>query len=160
MKVRNASTMVHPSLVCLAALVGIFITAPWPTLQAVFHVALVLGLAPLEAVPLKAGLWAVAAGWVAEGTLRMVPHPGGAAWVDLTLTMTVLFLNRFWPPDRRLIWWGRLAGFTLLHALLSHLAVALASGSHPMGHGWLWALLTSPLWAMLAWRLKPTMHPR
>ena len=160
MKVRNTPATVRSSLVCLLALLGIFFTAPWPSLQAVFHVALVLGLAPLQPVPLVAGLWAVAAGWVAEGTLRMVPHPGGAAWVDLTLTLTVLFFNRFWPPDRRLIWWARLAGFTLLHALLLHLAMALASSAHTWGRGWLWALLTSPLWAMLAWRFKPTVYPR
>lgn len=160
MSARHAPAVVRPSVVSLAALVAIFLSAPWPPLQAVFHVALVLGLAPLESVPLLAGLWAVAAGWVMEGTLRMVPHPGGVAWADLTLALTVLFFNRFWPPDRRLIWWGRLAGFTMLHALLLHLAVALASGSHPLGRGWLWALLTSPLWAMLAWRLKPAAHPR
>ena len=160
MTVRNAPASIRSSLVCFAALVGIFITAPWPSIQSVFHVALVLGYAPLESVPLVAGLWAVAAGWVAEVTLRMVPHPGGAAWVDLTLTLTVLFFNRFWPPDRRLIWWGRLAGFTLLHSLLLYLAMALASGSHPVGRGWLWALLTSPFWAMLAWRVKPAAHPR
>ena len=88
MNVHNAPARVRSSLICLLALVGIFFTAPWPSLQAVFHVALVLGLAPLQPVPLMAGLWAVAAGWVVEGTLRMVPHPGGAAWVDLTLTLT------------------------------------------------------------------------
>lgn len=160
MTARNAPPTVRSSLVCLLALVGIFFTAPWPSLQAVLHVTLVLGLAPLESAPLMAGLWAVAAGWVAEGTLRMVPHPGGAAWVDLTLALAVLFFNRFWPPDRRLIWWARLAGFSLLHALLLHLAVTLASGPHTWGQGWLWALLASPLWAMLAWRIKPTAYPR
>lgn len=160
MTARHAPARVGSSLVCLLALAGIFFSAPWPPLQAVFHAALVLGLAPLEPLPLATGFWAVAAGWVSEGTLRMVPHPGGAAWVDLTLALTVLFLNRFWPPDRRLIWWARLAGFALLHAVLLHLAVALASGVHVWGTGWFWALLTSPLWAMLAWRLKPTAYPR
>lgn len=160
MMVRSAPSRVGSSLICLFALVGIFFTAPWPSLQAVLHVALVLGLAPLETVPLTAGLWALAAGWVSESTLRMVPHPGGAAWADLTLALTVLFFNRFWPPDRRLIWWARLAGFTLVHTLLSHLAVALASGPHAWGRGWLWALIASPLWAMLAWRFKPTAYPR
>ena len=157
---QSDAPKLRPTLLCFLALGGIWFTAPWPSLQAVFHAALTLGFAPLESIPLMVGLWAVAAGWVAEGTLRMVPHPGGAAWADLTLALAVYFLNRFWPPDRRLIWWARLAGFTLLHALLVHLAVALAAGSHAWGRGWFWALLASPLWAMLAWRLKPPAHPR
>lgn len=157
---RSTRPLVRPTLLCLLALAGVFATAPWPSLQAVFHVALVLGFAPLEAVPLATGLWALAAGWITEGTLRMVPHPGGLAWVDLSLALAVLFFNRFWPPERRLIWWARLVGFTLLHTLLSHLAVTLASGTHLWGRGWLWALLASPLWAMLAWRFKPPAYPR
>ncbi len=156
----NAPMAVRPSVFCAVALALIFFTAPWPPLQAVFHVALVLGLAPLEAAPLAAALWALAAGWTLEGTMRLVPHPGGAAWADMTVALAVLFFNRYWPPDRRLLWWARLAGFTLLHALLMHGAVALASGAHVWGRGWLWALISSPFWAMLAWRLKRPAYPR
>lgn len=160
MSSHGGRPMVRPTILCALVLTGIFFSAPWPSFQAVLHSALVLGFAPLETVPLVASLWAIAAGWTVEGTLRLVPHPGGTPWADLTLTLGVLFLNRYWPPDRRLLWWARLAGFTLLQALLVHLAVALASGAHAWGQGWLWALLASPLWAMLAWRFRPPGHPR
>ena len=160
MSAHGAPPLVRPTILCALVLVGIFFAAPWPALQAVLHATLVLGLAPLEAVPLVAGLWAILAGWTVESTLRLTPHPGGTAWADLTLTLAVLFLNRYWPPDRRFMWWARLAGFTLLQTLLVHLAVVLANGAHTWGRGWLWALLASPLWAMVAWLFRPPGHPR
>jgi len=49
-------------LLALVSLGAIQLTAPWPGLQAICHVFLVLGLAPGFPSPFQGMLWAAAAG--------------------------------------------------------------------------------------------------
>jgi hypothetical protein len=149
----QAPALLRQNLLCAAALGLLFLSAPFPQAQAVIHALLVLALAPRAGEPLAGALWALAAGWSLEGTLRLYPHLGGTAWADLTLVLLAGWMAGRWPVEALKGWLARLAGLCVLHALLVHGAVALAAGSHPWGWAWLWTLLTVPLWGWLAWRL-------
>jgi hypothetical protein len=142
------------------ALGGIFFAAPWPSVQGVCHVFLVLGLAPQSASLLVACLWSAAAGWVLEGTLRIYPVLGGTAWADITLTILAAFLVKRWPVDRLWIRWGQLAILAALHGLAVHAAVRLAAGPHSWGTGWIWGLASVPLWGTLVHRFQERPYPK
>jgi hypothetical protein len=140
-------------LLCASALVLLLLAAPFPMVQAVLHALLVLALAPRAGEPLSGALWALAAGWTLEGSLRLYPHLGGTPWADLSLVLLAGWMAGRWPVEGLRGWLARLAGLSVFHTLLMHGAVALAAGSHPWGWGGLWTLLTLPLWGWLAWRL-------
>jgi hypothetical protein len=149
----SGPTLLRQNLLCASALGLLFLSAPFPQAQTVLHVLLVLGLAPRSEAPLVGALWALAAGWTVEGTLRLLPHLGGTAWADLTLVLLAGWMAGRWPLEGLKGWLLRLSGLCLLHFLVVHAAVALAAGSHPWGWSWLWTLLSLPLWGWLAWRL-------
>lgn len=136
------------------ALVAVFLAAPWPNLQAVFHVLLVVGLAPQARAPLATGLLACAAGWVLEGTLRMVPRMGGAPLADLLVALAARALLAQPLGGRLGAFLGRYGVLAALLGPLIHLFAWLGNGPHPWGWGWLVSLLTVPLWGTLAWRLQ------
>lgn len=137
-----------------ASLGGVFLLAPWPGPQGIPHAFLVLGLAPLFRSPLVGALWAAAAGWALEGSLRIYPHLGGTAFANLNLCLMVHFLWILWPPHRRLVGLAQLAGLTLLHLLAVHLCVHVAAGAHHWGTSWIWALAALPAWGMISLRLQ------
>lgn len=151
---------IRHALATVLALGGIFFTAPWPSVQGVFHVFLVLGLAPQSSNLLLACLWSAAGGWLLEGTLRIYPVLGGTAWADLTLTIAAAFLLKRWPAERLWLRWGQLAVLAVLHALAVHAAVRLAAGPHPWGSGWAWGLASVPLWGTLVHRFSIRPYPR
>lgn len=156
----NASPLVRRYLITLATLAGIHFTAPWPGLQGILHVFLVLALAPGFPTPLEGALWAAAAGWVLEGTLRAYPHLGGTPLANMLMTLLAYWLLLQWPPHSRKPFWGRMAALVVLHFLLVNAAVAVAAGPHAWGYRWLWSLVTVPLWADLALRLHQPIHRR
>jgi hypothetical protein len=141
------------NLYCAVNLGLIFLSAPFPQVQLVFHAMLVLALAPRPGGPLPSALWALAAGWALEGTLRLYPHLGGTPWADMTLVLLASWMAGRWPLEGLKGWLVRLAAFSVLQVLLVHGAVALAAGPHPWGWGWLWILLSLPLWGWLSWGL-------
>jgi len=143
----------HP-MVATLCLLGIFFSAPWPSVQGILHAILVLGLAPQANNLLAAGLWSAAAGWILEGTLRIYPHLGGTPWADLSVTLLTVLLLKQWPPERMWIRWGQLGGLVMLQTAAVHLAVRIACGPHPWGSSWLWALLTIPAWGTLVHRFQ------
>lgn len=149
----TAPSPARQNLLCAAALGLIFLSAPFPQLQLVLHAMLVLALAPRPGAPLAGALWALAAGWALEGSLRLLPHLGGTPWADMTVTLLAGWMAGRWPLEGLKGWLGRLAAFSLLQALLAHGAVRVASGPHPWGWGWLWTLLFVPFWGWLTWRL-------
>jgi hypothetical protein len=140
------------NLLCAAALGLIFLSAPFPRIQIVLHAMLVLALAPRPGAPLSGGLWALAAGWALEGT-QLFPHLGGTPWADMTVALLAGWLADRWPLEALKGWLARLAALSLLHALLVHGAVRLATAPHPWGWGWFWTLLSLPLWGWLSWRM-------
>jgi hypothetical protein len=140
-------------LLCGLALALVFLCAPFPRLQAVFHVMLVLALAPRIGAPLRTALWAAAGGWALEGALRLYPHMGGTPWADMTVALLAAWMAGRWPVENLKGWLARLAALAVLHTLLVHGAVRLAAGSHPWGSGWAWALASLPLWGWTIWRL-------
>ena len=98
------------NLLCAAALGLLFLSAPFPRIQLVLHAMLVLALAPRPGAPLVGALWALAAGWTLEGSLRLYPHLGGTAWADLTLTLLAGWMDGRWPLEGLKGWLARLAG--------------------------------------------------
>jgi len=146
-------TLTRQNLLCGAGLGLIFLTAPFPRLQFVVHAVLVLALAPRPGAPLAAALWALAAGWALEGSLRLYPHLGGTAWADMTVTLVAGWMAGRWPLEDLKGWLARLFPLCLLHTLLVHGAVRLATNPHPWGWSWFWTLLTVPAWGWLTWRL-------
>lgn len=149
---------IRHGLVCAVVLGSVFVCAPWPSVQGVLHALLVLGLAPQAGNLLTASLWAGAAGWVVEGTLRTYPVLGGTAWADLTVVAAAFLLRRLWPAERLGVAWGQLAALTLLQGLAIHAAVRWAAGPHPWGGAWLWALAAVPLWGTLVHRFQTRPH--
>lgn len=147
-----APSLTRQNLLCAAVLGLMVLSAPFPRIQLVLHAMLVLALAPRPGAPLVGALWALAAGWTLEGTLRLYPHLGGTAWADLTLVLLAGWMAGRWPVEGLKGWLARLAPLVLLQALLVHGAVRLAAGPHPWGWGWLWTLLSLPLWGWLTWR--------
>ncbi len=143
-------------LFCGVTLGLVALTAPFPVVQAILNALLVLALAPRPGAPLSGALWAVAAGWVLEGSLRLYPHLGGTAWANLSVVLLAGWMTGRWPLESLRGWLLRLAGLGVLHGLLVQGAVRLAAGPHPWGWGWLASLLTLPLWGWLSWRL---LHP-
>jgi hypothetical protein len=135
---------------CLAA---VWFLAPWPGPQTLVHAMIVLGLAPSYRSPLVAALWAASAGWMLEGSLRIYPHLGGTPLADIFACLVAHMLLRHLPPQNLSSFWGRLAAFVAGHAILVHFCVRLASDTHAWGTGWLWALLSIPLWGTLVMRL-------
>lgn len=152
MRISPPSVM-RQNLLCAAALGLVFLCAPFPQIQPVFHILLVLALAPRAGSPLSSALWAGAGGWALEGSLRLYPHMGGTAWADMSMALLAGWMAGRWPLEGLKGWLARLASLLVLHALLVHGAVRLASGPHPWGFGWLWALLSLPLWGWASWRL-------
>ena len=147
------STPLRQSLVAVLALGAIHQTAAWPGPQAVFHVFLVLGLAPEFRSPLTGVLWASAAGWVLEGSLRMYPHMGGTALANMVVCLLIHWTLNQWPPRSPKLYWARLGAFALFHILLVHGLVRFAAGPHAWGSGPFWALALVPLWAWAALKL-------
>lgn len=156
----QAAPMLRRHAIALAALAGIHFTAPWPGIQTVFHVFLVLGLAPGFTTPIQGLAWALAGGWVLEGTLRIYPHLGGTPLANMLMCLLAYWLVLQWPPHSRNPFWGRCAALAALHWLLANLLVRFAAGPHPWGYGWIWAVAAVPLWATLALRLHPPIHRR
>ncbi len=150
---RPAPAPGRQDLLCALVLALVFLSAPFPRVQAVFHVMLVLALAPRPGQPLRTALWAAAGGWALEGVARLYPHLGGTPWADMTVALGAAWMEGRWPLESLKGWMGRLAGLALAQTLLVHLAVRVAAGPHPWGSGWAWALLTLPLWAWILWRL-------
>jgi len=155
----NSPTLRHLLFVALT-LGGLCYTAPWPAAQAVLNAFLVLGLAPEFRSPLIGACWAAAAGWVLEGTLRAYPHLGGTALGNLLAMLLAAWVLAQWPPSQRRAFWTRLAVLAVVHALLLHGAVRIASGPHAWGWGPLWTLLTAPLWGSVAFWLHRPLHRR
>lgn len=149
----NSAPIKRQILISTLTLGGIHICAPWPGPQSVLHVLLVLGLAPDFRSPLTGMLWAAAAGWVLEGSLRLYPHLGGTALANMTMLLIVRWTLMQWPPRARYLYWGRMAILAVFHYLLIYVLVRLAAGSHLWGWGVLWTLFSVPLWATLAFRL-------
>jgi hypothetical protein len=149
----QAPPAVRQHLLCAIALGLVFLSAPFPRLQAVVHVVLVLALAPRVGSPLTGVLWAAAGGWAVEGTLRLYPHMGGTAWADMTFTLLAGWMAGRWPLEGVKGWLARLAGLVVAHTLVAHLAVRLAAGPHAWGSGWFWSLLSLPLWGWAVWRV-------
>ncbi len=150
---RSPSTSLRHVLLSLLTLGAVHQTAAWPGVQAAFHAFLVLGLAPEFRSSLVGALWAAAAGWVLEGTLRMYPHMGGTALANMLLCLAVAWTLAQWPPRSSRAYWARLGAFAAVHLLLVHGLVLLAAGSHGWGSGPLWTLLSVPLWASIAFKL-------
>ncbi|HEX9080795.1 MAG TPA: hypothetical protein VF768_00880 [Holophagaceae bacterium] len=140
-------------VLCAVALALIFLCAPFPRLQAIFHVMLVLALAPRPGAALRTALWAAAGGWAVEGAARLFPHLGGTPWADMTVALLAAWMAGRWPLETRRGWVLRLTALALLHTLLVHGAVRLAAGPHPWGSGWAWALVTLPAWSWFLGRL-------
>jgi len=149
----TSAPAVRHALLATLSLALVQVAAPWPGLQAVAHALLVLGLAPDFRSPLVAMLWAAAAGWVLEGSLRVYPHLGGTALANMTLVLIIRWTLAQWPPRDRNPFWGRMAVFTLVHALLVHGLVRLAAGAHAWDSGVLWALFCVPIWSTLVFRI-------
>jgi hypothetical protein len=78
---------------------------------------------------------------------------GGTALADMFMALLAWGLLRRVPPQTSPAFIGRLGALVLGQTLLVHLCVRMASGSHDWGTGWLWALLSVPLWGALAFRL-------
>ncbi len=153
MNQRPVGSPLRHVLVAVLTLGAIHQTAPWPGLQAVLHAFLVIGLAPMFRSSLVGVLWAAAAGWVLEGSLRLYPHLGGTALANMIVCLLMGWTLRQWPPRSAKPYWGRLAAFAVLHILLVHGLVFFAAGSHVWGTGPLWTLLLVPLWATASFRL-------
>ena len=151
---------VRRHLVAMLGLGAVHFTAPWPGVQSIFHAFLVLGLAPEFPSPVQGMLWAAAAGWVLEGTLRVYPRLGGTPLADMLVCLLANWLLIQWPPHSRNPYWGRCAVLTVLHVLLVNLVVGFAAGPHAWGWGWAWALAAVPLWASVALRLYDPIHRR
>lgn len=150
---RPVASPRRQDLLCAMVLGLVFLCAPFPRLQAVFHVVLVLALAPRPGSALRTALWAAAGGWALEGAARLYPHLGGTAWADMTVALLAAWMHGRWPLETLKGWMARLGALLLLQTLLVHGAVRLAAGPHPWGAGWLWALVTLPVWAWSVWRL-------
>lgn len=149
---RNTAPVLRQTLLAAAALVAIPATASWPGPQWIFHALLVVGLAPSFRSPVLAMLWAAAAGWALEGSLRCYTHLGGTPLADMTLCLLVRWSLMQWPPQERNSFLARLGAFTLVLALVVHLSVRLAAGPNLWGTGLIWALVALPLWGPLAFR--------
>jgi hypothetical protein len=148
-----APSLARQNLACAVALGLVLLSAPFPSIQIVLHAMLVLALAPRPGAPLVGALWALAAGWTLEGSLRFLPHLGGTAWADLTMALLAGWVANRWPPEELKGWLGRLTAFSVAHSLVMHGAVRLATVPHPWGWGWFWTLLSVPLWGWLTWRV-------
>lgn len=153
MNQRPAGSPLRHVLSAVLTLGAIHQTAPWPGLQAVLHAFLVIGLAPEFRSSLVGVLWAAAAGWVLEGSLRLYPHLGGTALANMIVCLLMSWTLRQWPPRSAKPYWVRLAAFAVLHLLLVHSLVFFAAGSHAWGSGPLWTLLLVPLWATVSFKL-------
>jgi len=148
-----ASSSLRHILVAVLSLGAIHQTAAWPGVQAVCHAFLVLGVAPEFRSPLFGALWAGAAGWVLEGSLRMYPHLGGTALANMLVCLAVAWTLIQWPPRSTQLYWVRMGAFAVLHLLLVHGLVSFAAGAHTWGSGPLWTLVLVPLWATVAFKL-------
>jgi hypothetical protein len=151
---RRSSLPVRSEIFAGLCLAGIFFAAPWPNLQALFHALLVVGLAAQARSVLATALLACAAGWIVEGTLRMVPRMGGTPLADMLVALGARVLLARAPGGRITAFWGRYAILAAAHGPLVHFCAWLGNGPHAWGYGWLTALLTVPLWGTLAWRLQ------
>ncbi len=153
MRRHNAAPNLTLLLVTPLILGAVHFTSPWPIVQAVVHVFLVLGLAPEFRSPLVGVCWAGLAGWVLEGSLRLYPHLGGTALANMIVCLLVTWTLNRWPPRETRFYWGRMAVFTILHTALVHLTVRVAAGPHPWDSGAFWALVLLPVWATLAFKI-------
>lgn len=154
------SPLLRRHLLSLGSVVLVHLSAPWPAIQCVFHIFLVLGLAPGFPSPLQGLAWAALGGWILEGSLRLYPHMGGTALADMIVCLLAYALLIQWPPHSKKPFWGRMAALAVLHYVLANLAVRFAAGPHAWGYAWLWETLTIPLWGSLALRLHEPIHRR
>jgi hypothetical protein len=150
---RSLGSPLRHTLLALLTLGAIHQTAPWPGMQAALHAFLVIGIAPEFRSQLIGVLWAAAAGWVMEGSLRMYPHMGGTPLANMIVCLLVGWTLMQWPPQSAKPYWVRLGAFAVLHMLLAHGLVFVAAGSHAWGSGPLWTVLLVPFWATAAFRL-------
>jgi hypothetical protein len=146
-------SLVRQNLVCAVGLGLVALSAPFPRLQLVAHLFLVVALAPRAGAPMMGALWAIAAGWTLEGSLRLYAHFGGTPWADLSLVLLASWMAGRWPLEGLKSWFYRLTALSLLHTFLVFLAVRLATGPYPFSWSWLWAMATLPAWGWIAWRL-------
>ena len=151
MSPRPTRSVVRP-WVCLALGLALLpMLAPWPVAQSLLHGFLIAALVPLIPDPLAAGLGAVAAGWLTESTLRLVPHLGGMAWANLSLMLFIRLADGLRPPDSRWVYVARIVSILILQGLLLHGATYLANGPHAWGALWLWTPLAALLWGPRLW---------
>lgn len=155
---RPRSVSLRHVLVAVLSLGAIHQTAAWPGVQAVFHAFLVLGLAPEFRSPLIGALWASAAGWVLEGSLRMYPHMGGTALANMIVCLLAAWTLTQWPPSSPKPYWVRMGAFTVVHILLVRGMVLLAAGAYVWGSGPIWTLVLVPLWASVSFKLYLPHH--
>lgn len=155
---RPASASFRHVVVAILGLGAVLQTAAWPGVQAVFHTFLVLGLAPEFRSPLIGALWAAAAGWVLEGSLRMYPHLGGTALANMIVCLLAAWTLVQWPPRSSKPYWARMGAFAVLHILLIRGLVLFAAGAYTWGSGPIWTLLLVPLWASVAFKFYFPHH--
>lgn len=151
MSPRTVRSLVRPWVWVAMGLALIPLLSPWPLIQGLVQGFLLAALIPLVPDPLAAGLMALAAGWLTESTLRLVPHAGGAAWANLTLVLFVRMVDRLRPPDSRWVFTARVVSILVLQGLLLHAAAAIANGPHAWGSVWVWPPLFAVLWGPRLW---------
>ena len=146
--------------VIVLVLVGMCLLAPWPGPQAVLHVFIVLGIAPVLRSPFYCALLAAVAGWLLETTLHGYPGMGGTALGNMICALFLWYSLSISPPEKQFSYYLQLVLAILLNAALVYFFVYVASGPHTMGYGWQWSLVSLPLWGPLAWRFYSPIHRR
>jgi hypothetical protein len=137
-----------------------YFLAPWPEPQAVFHVFIVLGLAPVLRTPLYCALLAASAGWLFEIALRSYPGLGGTALGNMACALLLWYSLSISPPGKAFVYYLQLALSVGLHAVLVYFFVNIAAGPHNVGYGWQLSLIFLPVWGPLAWRFYSPPHLR
>lgn len=148
------------ALLALLGLAGLYLLAPWPGPQAVLHVLLVFGVAPAMRTYLNCAIAAAMAGWVLETALRAYPGMGGTALGNMVCAVALWYMLTVSPPEKPFVYYLQLVLAVMLHTIIVHFFVTIASGPHPWGHGWQWAIVLLPLWGPMAWKLYTPPHMR
>jgi hypothetical protein len=142
------------------SLAAMYFLAPWPEIQAVFHVFIVLGLAPVLRTPLYCALLAASAGWLFEIALRSYPGLGGTALGNMACALLLWYSLSISPPGKAFVYYLQLALSVALHTAAVYFFVNIAAGPHNIGYGWQWSLISLPVWGPLAWRFYSPPHLR
>jgi hypothetical protein len=150
----------HKGLVAAFCLAVLYVLAPLPGPQAVLHTFIVLGLAPELRSYLNCTVLAAMAGWVAELGLRTYSGMGGTALGNMACALMLWYSLAISPPERQFTYYLQLVLAMILHTLIVHFCVSVASGIHAWGYGWQWSLALLPVWGPLAWRLYRPPHMR